>query len=268
MPPEQFQNASRCDERSDIYSLGIVMYQLVSRGRLPFALKGHRSGNYWNDMHRLHADAIVPRISSPLSPVIERCLQKEPNKRYQSFADLRADLDALLKRETGGVEKAGAARGLAAWELYNKAYSLSNLGHLEEALTWYDKALEVDPENADAWINKGACQHKLGRLEASVSSYSRALAVDKHNAAALRNLGSSLFALGRLEVALDAFKKGASLEPSNESVWLNIGLVEERLGRTGDAVASFHAYLAKYPNGARIDYARKRIEDLSRENPG
>ncbi|MBP1648968.1 MAG: protein kinase [Bacteroidetes bacterium] len=265
MPPEQFQNASRCDERSDIYSLGIVMYQLVSRGRLPFVLKGHRSGDYWNDMHRLHADAPVPRLSSPLSTIIERCLQKEPNKRYQSFADLRADLDALLKRETGGVEKAGAARGLAAWELYNKAYSLSNLGHLEEALIWYDKALEVDPENADAWINKGACQHKLGRLEDSVRSFSRALAVDKHNAAASRNLGSSLFALGRLEDALDAFKKGASLEPSNESVWLNIGLVEDRLGRTGDAVASFHAYLAKYPHGARIDYARKRIEELSRE---
>lgn len=263
MPPEQFQNASRCDERSDIYSLGIVMYQLVAKGRFPFALRGHHSvRNYWSDMHRLHAESRVPRLASPLFPVIERCLQKEPNMRYQSFRELRADLDTLLKSETGGVEKAGMAKGLAGWELYNKAYSLSNLGQLEEALVWYDKALEANPQNADAWNNKGACQHKLGRPEDAVESFRRALACDKQNAAALRNLGSSLSALGRLPEALEALKKAAHLDPSSESVWLSIGLVEERLGRTSDAVASFRAYLAKNPNGARTEYARQRIQEL------
>ncbi len=262
MPPEQFQNASRCDERSDIYSLGIVMFQLAAKGRLPFALKGRRSGNYWTDMHRLHAEARIPRLTSSLFPIIERCLLKEPNMRYQSFAELRADLDALLKRETGGVEKAGAAKDLAGWELYNKAYSLSNLGQLEEALVWYDKALEVNPQNPDAWNNKGACQHKLGRLEEALQSFSRALACDKENAAALRNMGSSLSSLGRLAEALDALKKAADLEPSNESIWLNIGLIEERLGRTNDALASFRSYLANTPNGTRNEYARQRIQAL------
>jgi eukaryotic-like serine/threonine-protein kinase len=264
MPPEQFQNASRCDERSDIYSLGIVMYQLVSKGRLPFALRGMRSGKtYWNDMHRLHAEARVPRLQSPLSPVVERCLQKEPNMRYQSFAELRTDLDALLKSETGGVEKAGAAKGLAAWELYNKAYSLSNLGQLDDALVWYDKALEADPQNADAWNNKGACQHKLGRMEDAIKSFSRALACDKQNAAALRNMGTSLSALGRLHEASDVLRKAAVLEPSSESVWLNLGLVEQRLGRTNDAVESFRSYLEKHPNGARVEFVHQKIQELS-----
>ena len=237
---------------------------MASKGRFPFTLKGRRSGNdYWTDMHLLHAEAQVPHLNSPLFPIIERCLQKEPNKRYQSFVELRADLDALLKRETGGVEKAGAAKGLAAWELYNKAYSLSNLGHLEEALVWYDKALEANPENADAWNNKGACQHKLGRFDDAVRSFSRVLVFDKQNAAALRNMGSSLSALGQLTEALETLKKAAALEPSNESVWLNIGVIEERLGRTNDAVASFRSYLARNPRGARVDYARKRIQELS-----
>jgi eukaryotic-like serine/threonine-protein kinase len=263
MPPEQFRNASRCDERSDIYSLGIVMYQLVSKGRLPFALRVMRSGkNYWNDMHRLHTEARIPRLSSRLFPVIERCLQKEPNMRYQSFAELRTDLDALLKRETGGVEKAAAAEGLEAWELYNKAYSLSNLGQLEEAITWYDRALEANPLSADAWNNKGACQHKLGRLEDAIKSFNQALSLNKQNAAALRNMGTSLSALGRLREALDMMKKAAALEPSNESVWLNVGMIEERLGNTKDAVASFRSYLSKHPNGARKEYARQRIAEL------
>ena len=267
MPPEQFQNASRCDERSDIYSLGIVMYQMVSRGRFPFALRGrHSVKNYWNDMHRLHSEGRVPSLASPLFPIIERCLQKEPNKRYQSFAELRADLDALLKRETGGVEKAGAAMSLASWELYNKAYSLSNLGHLEEAIAWYDKALDADPKNADAWNNKGACQLKLGQSEKAVESFRRALVCDTQNAAALRNLGSGLSALGRFSEALEALKKAATLEPSNEAVWLNIGRIAERLGRKSDALSAFKSYLDKHPQGAHAEYARGRIKTLLASN--
>jgi serine/threonine protein kinase len=263
MPPEQFQNANRCDERSDIYSLGIVMYQMVSRGRFPFALRGrHSVKNYWNDMHRLHSEGRVPSLASPLFPIIERCLQKEPNKRYQSFAELRADLDALLKRETGGVERAGAAMSLASWELYNKAYSLSNLGHLEEAIAWYDKALDVDPKNADAWNNKGACQLKLGQSEKAVESFRRALVCDTQNAAALRNLGSGLSALGRFSEALEALKKAATLEPSNEAVWLNIGRIAERLDRKSDALSAFKSYLEKHPHGAQAEYARGRIKTL------
>ncbi len=262
MPPEQFQNAARCDERSDIYSLGIVMYQLAAKGRLPFVLKGRRSGDYWADMHKLHAEARVPHLPSPLFPIIERCMQKEPNMRYQTFSELRADLDVLLKNETGGVEKAGEAARLAAWELYNKAYSLSNLGHLEEALVWYDKALEADSRNADAWNNKGACLHRLGRFEEAIQCFNRALAYDKQNAAALRNLGSALGTLGRLPEALEALKKAASLEPSNASVWLNLGIIEERLGRKNDALASFKSYLSKNPNGTRTDFAKQKIQEL------
>jgi tetratricopeptide (TPR) repeat protein len=263
MPPEQFENASRCDERSDIYSLGIIMYQMVSKGRLPFVLR-QKSGDYWANMHRLHAEAKVPRLASPLFPIIEHCLQKAPNKRYQSFQELRTSLDALLKRETGGVEKAGVAARLAGWELYNRAYSLSSLGHLEEAVAFYDKALEADPENADAWNNRGACLHKLGRMEDALGSFNRGLACDRENAAILRNLGSSLSNLGRLAEALDALKKAAALEPSNESVWLNLGLVEERLGRPADAVRSFRSFLEKHPAGdsTHATYVRKRIDQL------
>ena len=80
MPPEQFRNASRCDERSDIYSFGIVMFQMASRGRFPFALRGRHSGkNYWNDMHRLHAEG----RSSPFAVSVLAGHRALPAKRTE-----------------------------------------------------------------------------------------------------------------------------------------------------------------------------------------
>ena len=40
-----------------------------------------------------------------------------------------------------------------AWN--NKGLALDNLGRYEEAIKYYDKAIELDPNNADAWYNKG-----------------------------------------------------------------------------------------------------------------
>jgi len=88
MPPEQFEDAASCDERSDIYSFGIVLYQMVSRGSLPFLAPLPRNDSpgemnrFWKDMHRMHLTTSVPVMNSPLFPVIDHCLKKARNERY------------------------------------------------------------------------------------------------------------------------------------------------------------------------------------------
>src|SRR3990170_8386905 len=120
MPSEQFTNAVSCDERSDIYSFGIVLYQMATGGALPFLPELPRDNSdeeyirFWGDIHRLHSSAPVPRMNSPLFPIIQRCLEKEPKKRYQSFADLRLELEPLLKKLTGEVIKAPERKELGA----------------------------------------------------------------------------------------------------------------------------------------------------------
>ncbi len=95
MPPEQFENAAGCDERSDIYSFGIVLYQMAARGRLPFFATMDKQGSaealseFWNAMYLLHCNAPVPPIELSLFPVLTRCLEKTREKRYQTFAEVR-----------------------------------------------------------------------------------------------------------------------------------------------------------------------------------
>ncbi len=266
MPPEQFLNAPRCDERSDIYSLGVIMFQMAARGRLPFFPIGYAADidreQYWTAMHHLHALAQVPHLASPMFPIIKRCLEKEPRSRYQVFRDLRADLDTLLKQQTGKVEAPATVKNAEAWEIYNRAFSLANLGEYEAAVRQYDRSLEQDPSNPDAWNNKGVCLRKMGKIPDAVACFERAVELVADHGAAHLNLGITLRIMGQYQDALNWLGKYTKFHPMNESGWLNKALAEERLGFVGDAVESFRVFLA-LPPATLIRYephAREYIE--------
>jgi serine/threonine-protein kinase len=92
MSPEQVQGKRDLDHRSDIYSLGIVFYEMFA-GILPFT--GDSAINI--AMKHVQEQAPSPRsINQTLPTVLEliimRCLQKSPAERYQKVEDLQADL--------------------------------------------------------------------------------------------------------------------------------------------------------------------------------
>ena len=91
---------------------------------------------------------------------------------------------------------------------------LTKLGRYEEALTAYDKAIEIDPQNATVWSNKGDVLHLFGRHEEALIAYDKALEIDPQNAEVWDNKGETLTELGRTEEAKEAFKKAHGLDPS------------------------------------------------------
>jgi len=93
MSPEQVLG-NETDARSDIYSLGISLFEMLT-GQVPF-LKGDIG------YHHLHTPApsprtLVPEIPEGIEKVILRCLEKDPEKRFQSAKELLAALESIPK---------------------------------------------------------------------------------------------------------------------------------------------------------------------------
>src|SRR5947209_18908253 len=93
MSPEQIRGAA-CDQRSDIYSLGIVFYELLT-GVRPFRGENYRA---IQDAH-LHQDVRMPaEVDAECSRIVARMTAKHPAARYQTAAELLEDLGAASTR--------------------------------------------------------------------------------------------------------------------------------------------------------------------------
>jgi serine/threonine protein kinase len=270
MPPEQFTNAAECDERSDIYAFGIVLYQMATGGKLPFLALPPRGNSieeqrrFGREMYTLHSQSPVPRLDSPLSPIIQRCLQKEPGKRYQTFKELRADLEPLLKRQTGETIKPPELKELETWEWYNKGGSLGSLGRFDEAIRCFDQAIKINPQYADAWYNKGGSLNSLGRFDEAIRCFDQAIKIDPQHAKAWYNKGNSLDKLGRFDEAIRCFDQAIKIDPQDAAAWYNKALAEDRLGKGLDAAKSYRRFIELAPTqyAKHVERARLRLREL------
>lgn len=111
MPPEQVLGQA-ADARSDIFSFGAILYEMLS---------GERAFHRASRVETLHAilkddppelGSLVGDIPPELVRVVDRCLEKEPRQRFQSAADLAFDLEALSGGTSGS--RAGSVSGVPA----------------------------------------------------------------------------------------------------------------------------------------------------------
>ncbi|MCR9243658.1 MAG: bifunctional serine/threonine-protein kinase/formylglycine-generating enzyme family protein [bacterium] len=113
--PEQLTGAREVDSRTDVYGLGVTLYEMLV-GQVPFA------GRSVDEIMRrvLTEDPRSPRrhrpaISRDLEAVVLCAVERHPERRYVTMADFAADLDALIARRPVAARAPGPGRRALGW---------------------------------------------------------------------------------------------------------------------------------------------------------
>jgi tetratricopeptide (TPR) repeat protein len=248
------------DVRSDIYSFGIVLWQMASGSVLPpFHVDLPRLEDEDNNTHlQRYMEAIrrqqktdtVPKVNESLDRVIERCLCVEPSGRYSDFKQLRSELEPILKQQFGETVAVPSPEEFHVWNWNNKGLSLASVGLHQEAIDCYDRTIDIDSQYSEPWNNKGISLDSLGRHQEAIDCYAEALGIDPQCVAALNNKGISLGSLGLYQEAIDCYDEALDIDSQYINTWNNKGNCLDSLGRYQEAIDCYDKALDINPRYA------------------
>lgn len=253
--PEQLQGKSEdLDRRSDVYSLGATIYECLC-GEPPFPFNGsladlvRRIGEQEPD----HPSKRVPNLPKDLSTIVLKCLEKDPNRRYDSARALAEDLQRFLEGDP--IKARGAGFAYRAIKRLRKNRALASVVVISLATvatlaawgtrlvvrarlqTQYAQRLARETERLHGQLALAYAlpMHDIRpdrtRMEDLLSSIREELRVqgDWAQAPGRLSLGKGLLALDRLEEARVELTEARRLAPRDPEAALALGLTLARL---------------------------------------
>jgi len=106
--------------------------------------------------------------------------------------------------------------------LFKKAVDSHQLGNYNQAISYYDQVLEIDPNHLDALNNKGAVLLKLWRFEQAIPYFDKVLEIDPNNVSALINKGLYTLNTKCCFKALPYFAKALEIDPDYDIAKLEL----------------------------------------------
>ena len=131
---------------------------------------------------------------------------------------------------------------------YNMANALHDLGHLDESIAYYQKTLEINPNDFQAECNLGNVLMEQGHTDQAIACFQKVLAIQPNYAQANCNLGNALLQRGQTDQAIACFQRAVAIQPDYAKARYDLGNVLFDLGRLDEAVGHYQKALETEPD--------------------
>lgn len=269
MPPEQFGDAASATARSDIYSIGATLYHLLS-GRPPFkAATSMATMRQVLNVEPVALRELNPEVDQDLETICMKCLEKEPDRRFQTASEVADELQRFINGEPILSRPLGRPERLWRWCRRNPVVaSLSGLAATSMIIAVVSFAVayfETDEarRKVEASLDETAKAQKLSEASfqdalAAVNDFFTHVSEDR----LLNEPGTEELRHELLDLARDYYQRFLNRRSDDPTVrdevalsHFRVGLIVEELDSPLAAVASYQkardlqvALLADHPD--------------------
>lgn len=151
--------------------------------------------------------------------IIQELAQITPSPIRDSATPEAKEKIHALTRQLEQLKSTNSQLSFTANDYVEQGKALYFENRYEEAIACYDKAIQMEPENAKAWLSRGAILAKLQQYEPAIAAYDRALQIKPDVSEAWFGRGTVLAKLQRFDEAIAAYDKAIQLKPDSSLAW-------------------------------------------------
>ena len=124
---------------------------------------------------------------------------------------------------------------------YNdQGLTLITQGRINEAMDAFKRAVELNPEDAEAYFNLALAAAACGDFRTAAENYEHCLRLNPEHVDARFNLANTLLKINNLQEAIAAYKNVIRLDPQHAQAFNNLGIAQKKCSRMKEAIQSFH----------------------------
>lgn len=280
MSPEQLLGQTDLDFRADVFSAGVILYQLLTH-QLPFEgeeLKDMVQNLLSREPHPIRS--LNPYVPASFEEMVFQALRKDPDYRTPTARKLALEIEDLLEdpelyycEARWRLEKLKSLEGAQEYSLFalqKDAYhlpSLKLLGQIflqreqwERAQRCYERILEHHPQQADAYFSLGRIEEAYANPAAACQSFEKAWQLAPENREYRFCLAENLFRIGRKYQAMEHVQALMELAPD----WVSPFALAARIYYSEDqkeaALAHFRKACELDGDNAELIYALAALQ--------
>ena len=233
----------------------------------PYGLEGSISNGIVSAVREIPGYGKIIQITAPISPGSSGSPVVNMRGQVIGVATLQAaegqslnfavSAERILQLKIGELQTFSSLntetqknKRAVAESLYSQGLGILSRDEFARALPYFEKAVEIDSNYAEAWYQAGYCYGVLGQHANALKASKQAAKLRPNWAETYVNIGASSFALGQYKDAVEAYRQATKLDASNADSQYALGLSLNKIGRPDEEILAYKRAIALKPDYA------------------